>query len=82
MKVAATPREVKGVEYPDPVAYVVAGGFTEAEARAVINAYKRFYSLGMQCKACWQDYVTANTQVKDKVKATAIMRRYREFYGK
>lgn len=81
MTVQAAPREISGVTYQDPIEFLIAGGFNREQARAVINAYKAYYSKGKP-GTHWLEYVTANTPVKDEALATAIMRRYREFYGK
>lgn len=82
MKAVAKPRVIEDVQYKDPVEYIVSVGFGAQEARAVINAYKAFYAKGLRGKGSWLDYVVANTAVKDEVRATAIMRLYRKFYGK
>lgn len=81
MTAVAAPREIDGITYQDPVEFVVAGGFRAEEARAVINAYKAFYAKGSP-GGNWLNYVTTNTDVKDRDRAMAIMRRYRKFYGK
>lgn len=82
MKREAKARTIKGVQYANPIAFVVAGGFTAENASAVINAYKDFYTKGMaHGDDHWLDHVTSKTGV-DEVTATAIMRRYRQFYGK
>lgn len=78
---AAAPRVINGTEYPDPIAFVVAGGFAKEEPRAVINAYKAYYAKGSP-GGDWVAYVTANTSVQDPDRARAIMCRYRKFYGK
>lgn len=78
----AQAREVDGTRYNDPMEYLVAGGFNEAEAREVVNAYKAFYGQGKKRAGHWLDYVTQVTSVKDETRAQAIMRRYRQYYGK
>lgn len=82
MRTGAVPREIEGTKYPDPVSFVVAGGFSVEESRSVINAYKAYYAKGKVANGSWVEYVTANSQVKDEPRAVAIMRRYRKFYGK
>jgi hypothetical protein len=81
MAQVAAPREIQGVTYSDPITFVVAGGFEAEEARAVINAYKAYYAKNPG-GGDWLSYVLANTVVKDRDRAMAIMRRYRKFYGK
>lgn len=82
----AQPRQVDGITYSDPIAYVVAGGFSVQDAQAVINAYKAYYTKRLIKGADglpggWMAYVTARTGVSETV-AMDIMRRYRAFYGK
>jgi hypothetical protein len=79
VKAQAQPRTIGGQTYSDAIAYVVAGGHDTKRAQMVINAYKRYYS--QKQKGAWQAYVVKETGV-DEVTATAIMRRYRNFYGK
>lgn len=81
MAVIAAAREIEGVPYPDPITFVVAGGFSAEEARSVINAYKAHYGKHPG-GGDWLSHVTANTGVKDSDRAKSIMRRYRKFYGK
>lgn len=82
----AQPRQVDGITYSDPIVFVVAGGFGTTDARAVINAYKAYYTKRLIKGADglpggWLAYVTARTGVSETV-AVGIMRRYRAFYGK
>ncbi len=84
MTTEAVPREIAGVTYQDPITYVAAGGFDATAVRAVVNAYKAYYAAkrrGRLPAGHWPKHVSAVTKCNEAL-CTAIMRRYRAYYGK